>query len=89
MVEGRLQRWLVVVEGILVAISTSSWLVILHNDGLWWQFTETTFTDFLSLFASQEVGAGKPKLSSSGDPLTRLLPIRGHKRFVQIYSKSL
>ena len=49
MVEGQLQRWWVVVEGILVDISTSSWLVVLHNDGLWWHFTETTFTDFLSL----------------------------------------
>ena len=68
---------------------TSQWwsLVVLHNDDLWWHFTETTFTDFLSLFASQEVAAGKPKLSSSGDP--HQLPVRPHKRFVQIYRESL
>ena len=43
---------------------------------IWWyfhimmvggNFTETTFTNFLPLFASQAVDAGKPKLSSSGD----------------------
>ena len=39
------------------------------------------------LFASQEVAAGKPKLSSSGDP--HQLPVRPHKRFVQIYRESL
>ena len=43
MVEGQLQRWWVVVEGILVAISTSSWLVVLHNDDLLWFFTTMVF----------------------------------------------
>ena len=43
MVEGQLQRWWVVVEGILVAISTSSGLVVLHNDDLLWFFTTMVF----------------------------------------------
>ena len=43
MVEGQLQRWWVVVEGILVDISTSSWFVVLHNAGLLWYFTTMVF----------------------------------------------